>query len=211
MTNANFDGIARIYALLEKVTFGNALARCRFRFLDWMQDARQALAIGDGDGRFIAELLATNPEVEVDSVDTSAEMLRLQSLRSGQIPRLRLFLEDARLLVPPRDDYDLIVTHFFLDCLSQSEVESLASRIAAHMRPGARWVLSDFAVPHRRATRILARLLVRALYFGFRILTGLRVVRLPDHAAAFAAAGLRCIKSDTAFGGLLLSEQWQRQ
>jgi SAM-dependent methyltransferase len=211
MTNANFDGIARSYALLEKITFGNALARCRFRFLDWMQDARRALAIGDGDGRFIAALLATNPEVEIDSIDTSAEMLRLQSLRSGQISRLTLFQEDARLLVLPRDDYDLIVTHFFLDCLSQSEVDSLASRIAAHMRPGARWVLSDFAVPDRGASRIFGSSLVRALYFGFRILTGLRIVRLPDHAAAFTAAGLRCIKSDTAFGGLLLSEQWQRQ
>ncbi len=211
MTALNFDRIARSYALLEKLTFGYALANRRLHFLDQTSSARKALVIGDGDGRFLAAMLAQNRQLSVDSVDISAEMLRLQSLRSGQSQRLMLHQADARCFTPPSDSYDLIVTHFFLDCFTQPELDSLVARLTLHAAPNARWLLSEFATPQRGVARLLAHALIPTLYLVFRILTGLRVTQIPEHAAAFRAAGFRRVQAHTTLGGILRSELWQRE
>ena len=82
---ANFDHIARPYRWLEYLTFGPYLERCRFHFLDQLKRHRRALILGDGDGRFTARLLATNPQISVDAVDSSAAMLNLLSERVSRL------------------------------------------------------------------------------------------------------------------------------
>jgi hypothetical protein len=109
----------------------------------------------------------------------------------------------------PERDYDLIATHFFLDCLTQDELDSLAARLAPHMAPEALWLVSDFRIP-TGPMRWPAHALVRALYLGFRLLTGLRTTALPDHAAALTAAGLARIAHHPSLAGLLTTELWQR-
>ena len=72
----DFNRLARCYRWLERLTFGDALWRCRCAFLDETRSSRVALALGDGDGRFTARLLEVNPTIHVDAVDSSDAMLR---------------------------------------------------------------------------------------------------------------------------------------
>jgi ubiquinone/menaquinone biosynthesis C-methylase UbiE len=204
----NFDSVARPYRWAEYATFGPALARCRRAALPAAAGCRRALVLGDGDGRFTAELLAAEPRLEVDSVDLSAAMLRLADRRTRRFgPRIRLYQTDARDLdraLPPDHRYDLIATHFFLDCLTSAEVNALAIRLIQRLEPGARWCISEFATPN-----LFARGLVRALYFAFRVLTGLKVSRLPDYERALEQAGFQRISGKTYLGGLLATGCWQ--
>lgn len=215
----NFDRIARPYRWMEYLTFGPALWHCRTHFLPQLQNCRNALrnalVLGDGDGRFTAALLAANPHLHVDAVDSSAAMLRLLAQRARAAApdastRLRTHhsdaLEFARNL-PPADHYDLVVTHFFLDCLTQSDVESLAQGLSPLLEPGALWLLSDFRIP-TGPLRLPARMLVRALYLAFRVLTGLRTTQLPDHATALISTGLTRVAQHTSLAGVLTSELW---
>lgn len=209
---ANFDWIARPYRWMEYATFGRALERCRMHFLPQMSGCRRALVFGDGDGRFLARLLAENPQIRVDAVDSSGAMLRLLEQRARAAApdaagRLRTFCCDA-LEFEPEGRYDLIATHFFLDCLGQREVETLARRVAGVAEPGARWVVSEFRVPGG-AMHWPARALVRALYAAFRVLTGLRTQRLPDHEGALAAAGFRLSVERGWLGSLLVAQLWE--
>ena len=106
------------------------------------------------------------------------------------------------------EEFDLVCTHFFLDCLSQQEVAQLASRIQRRY-PQARWVVSEFAIP-AGVSRFPAWLLVRTLYFAFRLLTGLQPQRLPDYAACLRGAGF-CRQRQKAYAfGLLRAELWQQ-
>jgi hypothetical protein len=104
---------------------------------------------------------------------------------------------------------DLIVTHFFLDCLTQPEVDTLTRNIAAHTAPGTLWLLSDFAIPQRALLRPLAALYIRFLYLAFRVLTSLRVTHLPDPQSALASAGFTRIARHELLCGLLYTEIWQ--
>jgi hypothetical protein len=49
---------------------------------------------------------------------------------------LRLFFPNA-LSFPVAGPYDLVVTHFFPDCLSQAELDRLVARVTPPLAPGA--------------------------------------------------------------------------
>lgn len=205
----NFNGLARSYAWMEKLTFGSSLARCRFAFLNDLRKSRNALVIGDGDGRFTARLLEENPAVLVDALDASPAMLRALVDNAGiRSSRVRVHVADARLWEPLVPTLDLIATHFFLDCLTTKQVASLAKRLRVSARPDAKWVVSEFAIPEGWFGWLVARPLVTALYLVFAVLTGLSVFRLPNHRKALKAAGFHLSKERTFLHGLLVSELW---
>ena len=211
---ANFDRIARLYRWMEYLTFGPALWRCRTHHLSALHNCRKALILGDGDGRFTAALLAANPQLRVDAVDSSATMLELLSARAravhGAASRLRVHHADAldyAQILPDAQQYDLIVAHFFLDCFAQPAVESLTRLLTPHLRAGGLWLVSDFRLP-AGAMRFPARLLVRSLYLAFRVLSGLRTNRLPDYAFAFGQMGLKQVGQHLSLAGMLTSEIW---
>ncbi len=208
---ANFDHIARPYRWLEYATLGSALQRCRTHFLPQASDRTHVLVLGDGDGRFLAQLFAANPLLCATAVDTSATMLTLLRARCVKaVPGAQLTTRnDNALEHAPSGDTDLIVAHFFFDCLTQPELDLLISRIAVHVPPDALWLISDFRVPGG-AMRVPAYLVVRALYGAFRLLTGLRVTRLPDYATPLQAAGLQRVERHLSLAGLLTTELWAR-
>jgi SAM-dependent methyltransferase len=200
MTRApSFDPVARIYRWAEYLTLGPLLQRTRTHFLPQLADRRRALVLGDGDGRFLAKLLAQNPTLHATAVDTSEQMLQLLRSRCD-FERLETIHADALTIAPPPGT-DLIVTHFFLDCFTQEEVNALALKLA---QPGVLWLVSDF-----RASDPISRAYVRSLYFAFRILTGLRITHLPDPAAALSAAGFHRIAHHPSLGGVLYTELWR--
>jgi SAM-dependent methyltransferase len=211
---SNFDLIARPYRWLEYLTLGRALERCRFHYLLSLLQQRQALILGDGDGRFLARLLAQNPQLQADAVDTSATMLallrrRCEAASPNTATRLQIHHTDALTFsLTHKEKYDLVVTHFFLDCLIQPDLEVLITRIAPTLAPGAFWLVSDFRIPSG-PMRLPAKIVVRALYLAFRILTGLRTTRLPDHATPLIQAGLTRIAYHYRLAGLLTAELWQ--
>ncbi len=211
-TNPNFNLIARPYRWLEYLTLGTALEHCRNHYLPQLHNRDRALILGDGDGRFLAQLLKQNQHLRIDAVDISATMLQLLSKRCeaatpNAANRLRTHHANA-LTLTLEGPYDLVVTHFFLDCLTQPDLNALITRLAPTLAPGALWLISDFRIPPG-PMRVPAQFLVRTLYLAFRLLTGLRTTRLPDHATPLTQAGLTRISAQHRLAGLLTTELWQ--
>ncbi len=190
----NFDPLARAYRWMEYLSFGPMLERCRFHFLQQCVHARHALILGDGDGRFTARLFAANPGVQVTAVDASAAMLatlrcRVERISPQASARLQTIHADLRRFTPIEGPYDLVVSHFFLDCLTDEEVDGLIERIAPHLTADATWLISEFTIPGKGWQRPVARLLIRFLYFAFSRITGLRVQQISDYGAALGRHG----------------------
>jgi ubiquinone/menaquinone biosynthesis C-methylase UbiE len=167
--------------------------------------------LGEGDGRFLRAFLDSNPEATVDYVDASAQMLALAKQRAGAASESRVNLHQADALqwTPPRGDYDLIVTHFFLDCFDEDEVAAIIHRIATRARQ-ARWIVSDFRQPKRGFRAVRAASWLWLLYSFFRITTGLKTRSLADYRSALRDNGFQLNRAITADGGLLVSELWIR-
>ncbi len=214
----SYDLIARPYRWLEYLTLGRSLESCRFSHLPWLTNCTSALILGDGDGRFIAKLLRENPATTADVIDMSSAMLALSHervIKAGAQSRARFYQADVRYGLPVScgaasgQTYDLIVTHFMLDCLTGPQVRDLVGNILPSLVPGAVWVVSDFAVPPKWIVSLGAKLLIRCLYFGFRCLTGLRVHSLPDHASILREAGFENEVTHESLGSILRSELWR--
>jgi hypothetical protein len=228
----NYNGIARAYRWLEYLTLGPLLQRTRTAHLARLQSSQQALILGDGDGRFTAALLATNPAIHIQAVDASAVMLHLLQTRCAPFnPRLTITQTDIRdpthyipgapsqtapsfevgsNAQPPTSTPDLVVTHFVLDCLTQPEVDSLIAQLTPHLTPKALWLVSDFSIP-AGPMHWPARIYVRLLYLAFRILTGMTPTRLPNHALPLTRSGFTLIAERRLLFGILISQLWQRQ
>jgi len=197
----NCNRIARWYRWVEYAGFGRTLERRREAFLGDVSDARRVLVLGDGDGRALAALLVAVPQACVDYIDVSARMLELARTRAGT-KHVNYRCEDARTTPLPSAEYDLIVTHFFLDCFDETDLEPLIARLSEAATPQARWLISEF-----RGNGWL----VRTLYMFFRIATGLHTRRLVDHHPLLKRHGFRLMRHEDAWRGLLASELWVRE
>lgn len=181
---------------MEYAAFGSALRQRREAFLFELGDPRRVLVLGDGDGRFLQVFTALYPRAQVDAVDSSARMVELAQARAGSVS---FHVADAREF-GFRGDYDLAVAHFFFDCFEESELRAMLGRIRAK-----NWLISEF-----RSTR-WSWLVLRGLYFFFRLTTGLRTRALPEHRMMLQALGYQLGEEKTAAGGLLASELWTRR
>ena len=202
-----FDPVARWYRWLEYFGFGGELQRRRVAFLKDVGDARRALVLGEGDGRFLVRLveqMRKTPGAAIDYVDLSWKMLELARKRAGS-DAVTYHLSDALTIPLPEREYDLVCTHFFLDCLNDRDAAKLVDRVANAATPHARWLVSEF-----RQEKAWARAIVRSLYLFFQVTTGLKTTRLIDHHPLLKRAGFRLEKFETARLGLLGSELWVR-
>lgn len=208
----NFDLLTSAYQTLERATFGGLLHRCRTAHLDRLRGCRRGLILGDGDGRFLADLLRADPTIQVDTVDISPGMLAAARRRAARVPgavgRVRFVTADARTTPPPATGYDLIVTNFFLDCFRPAELAGVVARAAGASAPGALWVDGDFRLPPAGWPRAAAAVALAGMYAFFRLTTRIPAGRLADPAPALAAHGFRLCAETAWLRGFLSARLW---
>jgi SAM-dependent methyltransferase len=210
----SFDTLAPIYRGMELMFAGTLMQQSRTSFLGDAADSRHALVVGEGPGQFLAALLAVNSRASVTCVDQSARMIAENrahlARRRLDERRVRFVQQDALKWTPASGAFDLVVTHFFLDCFPPDQLAGLVRRLANSATAGATWLLADFRLPTHGWRRQRARLLVALLYRFFRLTTNMVASRLTppdDHlrAAGFALAARR----EWSFG-LIHSDVWRR-
>ena len=208
----NCDPIARWYRWLEYIGFGRELERRRCAFLREVADARRILVLGEGDGRFLVRIVEQNARQDqgasIDYMDLSGRMLDLARSRVGE--KVNYYKADARTVRLPAAEYDLIVTHFFLDCFEDDEATAMMERVARSAAPQSRWLISEFRQPSHGWRAVWARVWLWTMYRFFRLATGLRTTHLIDHHPLLHGHGFRLIRVETARFGLVASELWLR-
>lgn len=212
----SFDSIAPAYRTLETIAFGGDLQRARVACLGEIETARRALIVGEGNGRFLCELLRVHPNVEIDCVDASGHMLELARRRvECRLPAdsigVRFLQQDITSWTPPESSYDLIVTHFFLDCFSEDRIAEVVNRLARAATPSATWLLADFCMPAGGLARIRARLWLSAMYRFFQFTAGIEAAELEDPSPFLRAAGFALASQHLFRSGMVKSELWRRR
>jgi SAM-dependent methyltransferase len=204
----SFDHLARPYRTLERLVFGTALQTARVAHLAALQDARNVLVLGEGDGRCLERLLETAPRAVVDVVDKSPRMLELAQRRVFANPRVRIHCADAREF-SGKAPYDAIVTCFFLDCFEEAALKELIATLSSWLSPEGLWLYSDFRSGDGAHSPLRNRMWLWTLYRAFGLVTDIESRRLVDPSPFFRAHGLERRTRITTAGGLLTSELWQ--
>ena len=153
-------------------------------------------------------MLQVNPQAHFDVVELSAPMIGLAKRRTGGSPRVSFHQQDVMEMSWTSQSYDAVVTHFFLDCLTEGDVQTLITRLKPGLRPQGIWLISDFTIPRRGWRHWWAAFWVAAMYRFFRVTTGLRAQRLAPFEQMLQVAGLRETRRQTRFGGMVVSAVW---
>ncbi len=170
----NIDRLARWYRWIEYASFGRALERRRFAFLNRLATAHDILVLGEGDGRTLEQLLALAPQAQIDVVEVSCEMIALAQRRIGNQDRVHFLRQDALSSRWTQEHYDGVITCFFLDCFNEAQTRGLIHRLTVAMAPGAVWLVSEFAIPPHGWRKWHAKLWLWAMYSFFGATTGLQ-------------------------------------
>ena len=202
-----------MYGLLETLVFGEILQGARVACLPLLVDAEMVIVLGEGDSRFLVALLASNPSCRVSVVERSPAMLALA--RSRIVPewrdRVEFKSEDVTRLEFPRETFDAVVTHFFLDCFSRGILSNLIPKVAASLRPSGRWFLADFVEPRKegKGTKF-QHFALRILYAFFRTICAIEGQRVVDPRGMLNDQGLRETNKKIFSQGLVVSLAWQK-
>jgi ubiquinone/menaquinone biosynthesis C-methylase UbiE len=210
----SFDVLAPHYRWMEFVSAGDKLQRCRTAFLGRMAAVTNVLIFGEGNGRFLLECQRKYPDAKITVVDASGRMLaRARKRLTGHginCERIEFTCADALTWTPPAPAFDLIVTHFFLDCFRPDQVESLIATLARAASPNANWLLGDFQCAPAGLPRYRSRLILWLLYRFFRIATGLPATTLTPPDVFLEQHGFKLREREVYDWGLLHSDRWQR-
>jgi ubiquinone/menaquinone biosynthesis C-methylase UbiE len=183
---AKFDNLARHYDWMELLLAGGKLERCRNALWNEIPSLQSALLVGEGHGKFLVSLLKRNPSARVTCVDASAKMLEVarRRLLRATLPLQRVEFIQAELPAwrPSAGRYDLVATHFFLDCFPHEQLADVIDNLQRAARPGGCWLISDFQIPSGGLRRLRARVIHRLMYGLFRIITKLPASSLTPHS-----------------------------
>lgn len=208
-STVNFDPLAPFYRAMETFTAGGKLQRCRVAFLDEIPVPRRALLAGEGHGRFLPECVKRFPDTRILVVDSSERMLEIarNSVSSMNVDFLHVDFLDWE---GPHGAFDLIVTHFFLDCFPPDELATVVGKLEILAAPRADWLLADFQMADGMAAGLRSRVILAMLYRFFRVVSGLKARVLTPPDALIRDAGFSLNRRVTREWGLLKSEWWRR-
>ena len=210
----SFDAVAPWYRTLETITFGNTLQGARVAFVSEIGSPRRALIVGEGTGRFLAALLRHHPLITIDCLDSSERMLDLArqhvlETNPDEIRRVA-FLRDDVMSWTPNERYDLIVTHFVLDCFSTEHVGLIVAKLAQAAAPNATWLLADFRIPRAGFARSHARAWLAVMYWFFRAVAGIEAQKLVEPSPFLRVEGFALAGQNLFRLGMVKSELWRK-
>jgi ubiquinone/menaquinone biosynthesis C-methylase UbiE len=212
----SFDAVAPWYRTLEWFAFGDELQRCRTACLKEIATPRRALIVGEGNGRFLCELLWLHPGVQVDCLDASQRMLQLaRQCIEDELPDragcVRYVHRDIASWAVPEHHYDLVVTHFVLDCFREAVLAGIVKKLARAATEDANWLLADFCVPRTGVARLRASLWLAAMYSFFRITARIEASELIEPTPFMQREGFALARQHLFQRGMLKSGMWRRK
>jgi ubiquinone/menaquinone biosynthesis C-methylase UbiE len=205
-----FDSLAPFYRSMELLAAGGKMQRCRVRFIAEIPPPRAILIVGEGHGRFLRECIRCFPRAHVTVIDSSRRMLDLARGKTTS-DRVDFIHADFLGLVGPTARYDLVVTHFFLDCFPADPLAAVIAKLGKMATPTAHWLLADFEIAPFGVARWRSRVIVALLYGFFRTVTGIRANQLVAPEMDLEKVGFTRHRRETFDWGLLKSEWWTRE
>lgn len=208
--NVDFSILSSIYDFLGSIVFFGALHRSQVYFIDQLKKPDRALIIGGGTGRFLVDLLKSEKVKNITYVDISQGMIARAKKKVSALGKENQveFICGGVDAVPDRQ-YDLICTHYFLDCFEEEKLCLILSKLRGLLSKEGEWYFTDFYLDE--SSSFIKTKFVGFLYFFFRILCGLKVKILPDFKKVFTDLELNCESEKYFFRGLLRTAIYKNQ
>lgn len=180
-----FNWIARSYDELVKLVFGDTLHQAEMHFVNEIGSNQSVLILGGGSGKFLSALLRTKPAIQVTYIEASSEMIALAKTKVDATTRVE-FVHGTEQAIPSQE-FDVVITNFFLDLFQQQQVESLVGIVSKHLKVNGKWLVTDF----EKSSKLSHRVLLSLMYLFFTVSGSIDAKTLPKWRPVFQSAGLK--------------------
>ncbi|GEO06284.1 hypothetical protein AAE02nite_39480 [Adhaeribacter aerolatus] len=183
MIKSGFDLVAPYYDFLAGLVFGRAIKKAQLTHLENIPHNARILIIGGGTGWLLPELFARTTPSRIVYLEASASMLHLAKGKINNLTpaipvEFRLGTEEN---IHPAEEFEVVISFFFLDLFRPSELEIITSILYSSLRPNGYWLIADFVeTPGSGLRQIWTKLLTRTMYRFFRVVSSISATTLPD-------------------------------
>ena len=166
----NFSWLAPFYDTLGAIAFNGNLHRSQAHLLaHYPPQLDRVLIIGGGTGKFLIELLKKVTVNKLIYLDVSPGMIRQAQKKVAKIFPQQTSIEFicGSLQDIPELEYDLIITHYFLDCFPEKEFIETSQVLKGKLAIDGYWSMVDFCTTHSASRS--KKMVVKALYKFFQL------------------------------------------
>lgn len=210
----SFDLIAPVYDRLTRLVFGSLLERVQlWQISHWPAGftADVVLISGDGTGFVTGQLLKSRLARKVVYVEPSCKMQQAAQRRLAPYSHLIMFVKAEQ--PPVQIQADVVMTNFFLDLFTETDLALVIKKHLAILKPGGYWLAADFyAKGQKRFSTLWQPFVVRLMYLFFGQISGLKTRRLPDIPTALVTDNsLFLLRKQTWQDRFIFSGIWQKK
>jgi len=182
---SGFDRVAGFYDRLARLVYGKAIVDAQTCFLSRLSSSRRVLVLGGGSGWWLPQVLKLWPNIRIVYVELSQKMLELAKTRVQNQDQVS-FVHGTVDLLQVTDQFDAVITFFYLDLFDQKIIDIEIQKIARFLTPNSRWLAADFVKVQWWHGPMLF-----LMYRFFRFTTGLNNQHLPDWSGGLQRHGLK--------------------
>lgn len=174
----NYDNAAWFYDRLTRLVYGKTLVRAQQYAISAVPAGASILIVGGGTGWILDELTTLHSEgLVITYVDVSANMIALARKRNVGGNKA-IFINDVVQHAPLDDRYDVVLTPFLFDNLSERSATEVFDSMHARLKKDGLWLYVDFNVVATSA--LWQKTLLAMMYLFFKTLCGVEANKLPD-------------------------------
>ncbi|MDQ6477507.1 class I SAM-dependent methyltransferase [Dyadobacter sp. LHD-138] len=207
--NPDFNAVARPYDFMSRLVFGNALIESQVSLLEHIPANSRILIAGGGTG-WILEAIAKihTSGLEITYVEVASSMITLSKRRNpGQN---KVFFVHQPIESYQTDQlFDVIITPFLFDLFLKNKVQTLFYRLDNQLKTGGLWLYTDF-IPEKYQTRLWQKMLLKAMYLFFGIISKVDARALTDMDPYFEK-GYGTVIENWFYGKFIRSNIYQKQ
>jgi tRNA (cmo5U34)-methyltransferase len=195
-----FNKLAVIYDQLAGLIFGKSIEHAQIRFFDCLPHAGHVLILGGGTGWILKRLFAVRPELVVTYIEASDKMIELARKQAGhqaaQVKFIHGALDDIHA-----DNYSVVITNFFLDLFTESELKILIAKLRHAGAKDFKWFATDFVSPVTTTHKIL----LKVMYLFFKVTCNIHARELPEWQIVLQNNGFRQLRSEAFYQNFIHS------
>ena len=202
-SDSSFDKIAWCYDLMSDLIFGKDLLKAQSSHFDCIPINAKILVIGGGSGKNLKNLFAISKPAHVTYIDASRKMLSQAQNNSKEYASKILFLHGNESLIPNQEEFDIVITNFFLDLFNLKRLQIIISKINNSLKPNALWLITDFTITGN--SFFLKKKFIKLMYTFFKFIIFIDATMLQDCFKIIESKNFLKVKASNYFYGIILS------
>ncbi len=204
--SADYDNASWFYECLSKLVFGSAQINAQEHFLNLILPNASILIIGGGTGQILESITKLYPSgLHITYVEISANMMVLSRKRNTAQNKVTYITRDISTLLLTQE-FDVIITAFLFDNFSTQELSHIFPRIHQWLKPEGLWLNTDFQL----TGPIWQKVMLKTMYYFFKILNAVKVTQLPDTAGAFTKYQYQLLAEKTFYGNFISAKAYKK-